>query len=58
MASNRKRIRDYAKEYLSRISRGLASGKSRIALRLVLPGSKLRKRLGLAGGFPLGDKVR
>jgi hypothetical protein len=33
MASNPKRIRDYAKEYLIRIARGLAGGKSRSQAR-------------------------
>jgi hypothetical protein len=33
MAPNRKRIRDYAKEYLTRITRGLAGGKSRSQAR-------------------------
>jgi|GEM_PF-738950 len=33
MASNHKRIRDYAKEYLRRITRGLAGGKSRSQAR-------------------------
>jgi DNA invertase Pin-like site-specific DNA recombinase len=33
MATESKRIRDYAKEYLSRIARGLAGGKSRSQAR-------------------------
>jgi hypothetical protein len=33
MASNPKRIRDYAKEYLIRIARGLAGGESRSQAR-------------------------
>ena len=33
MAAESKRLRDYAKEYLSRIARGLAGGKSRSQAR-------------------------